>query len=169
MNEQILYTKNDLLHYGVLGMRWGIRRYQPYPKGHKGGKEIGEAARAKRAAGMQRTYDKSVKKLNKYKTKIDKKQSVADRYYQKVQKKENSRLSSKKSVSKAMEKANDAQRKVNRLQYRASKWYKRMEKEFSKVDVNIDNDTKALGKEYIDRVARNSAGIFAQTIYAGAR
>ena len=36
---------NELYHYGVMGMHWGIRRYQPYRKGEKvkGGHFIGQA------------------------------------------------------------------------------------------------------------------------------
>lgn len=43
----ILGKDENLKHYGVPGMKWGIRRYQPYPKGkgHKG-KFLGKVKRA---------------------------------------------------------------------------------------------------------------------------
>lgn len=43
-----IITDDYLEHHGILGMHWGIRRFQPYPEGHKGGKEIGQAAKPRK-------------------------------------------------------------------------------------------------------------------------
>lgn len=58
---------SELYHYGVKGMHWGIRRFQPYPAGHKGGQEVGEAARSEkgpRIGHMIRSVRNSQRLLN---------------------------------------------------------------------------------------------------------
>ena len=41
------YYSKELCHHGILGQKWGIRRFQPYPKDYSGnGKEIGKARKS---------------------------------------------------------------------------------------------------------------------------
>ena len=60
-------VSNELYHHGVLGMRWGVRRYQPYGSGgynpEHTGKYIGKNYRAKKKE-IKNAYKEKSKKLN---------------------------------------------------------------------------------------------------------
>lgn len=52
---------NALQHHGVLGMKWGVRRYQPYPKGYTGeGKFTGSKFAARRGVSKAREYQTDI-------------------------------------------------------------------------------------------------------------
>lgn len=60
------YYENELIHYGVKGMKWGVRRYQPYSYTGGSGKEVGLAKKLSKAGGSEsRAERKARKKTNK--------------------------------------------------------------------------------------------------------
>lgn len=61
MNEyclNMLAVNNELYHHGILGMHWGIRRFQPYGQGYDPKREGKETGLAARLAGQTDSYSK---------------------------------------------------------------------------------------------------------------
>lgn len=126
------YNK-ELYHYGVLGMKWGVRR--------------GNTAKA---------YEKASKKLNKLDAKVEKKQQKANKLSAKADRKIRSSFASDRATDKAVTKASEAQRDVSKAIVKADKWYRKMDKTFRDTDVSLSKEQIAKGKSYMDQLNMRS-------------
>ena len=140
-----------LEHYGVLGMKWGIRRYQPYPKGDgPKGRFIGEKAKGAASAvgrGMtgaaRATKNRIVKAKRAYDAKAPERE--ARRAEKKAEDWEKKISSNKEKAYKNVGKLSDEElnARIDRL---------RREKEFKSLTEDVVYPGKKKAEQYTDRV-----------------
>ena len=187
---------NELYHYGVLGMKWGVHKARSASRAiEKADKDQTMAvlaaqtgqlsshqvntmysmanqrrveAEQRRAAAVSKLTSKSTKKLEKLNAKYEKRQAKADKLYDKAERKAASLLASKRSTDRMFRKASKWQYKANRVAQRGKRWYERMEKAYKSADLEMSKRNQEIGKELIRQVRANSRAMYAAA-YAGGR
>lgn len=126
---------NELKHYGVLGMKWGVRR--------------GKSAQA---------YEKASKKLNKLNKSVEKQERIANKKAARADASMAFAFSSSKNRSKAVERARTSALNYRRRVARANKWYKAMENTFKNTDIKMTAEQQEMGKKYADTMRMRLIG-----------
>lgn len=156
-----------LVHYGVLGQKWGIRRYQNEDGSLTDlGKQRVNKKYSKGVNKLER-YDRKVQKLNTKKNKMDEKLRKFDykanrakipiieswRGYEKRLAKNQVKLQSKESKYRKLD------WKSEKVYNKGAKWVKKMDKKFENIDLssaNVSQKDIDYVNSYLDRILEDT-------------
>ena len=166
--------QNELYHFGVIGMKWGVHKVRSLQPSKRSLKTEGlteveikkrqekTAANAEKANAIRNKIDiKATKKLQKLNARYEKRQAKADRKFDKAERKSNSFLSSERSARKAFRKASKEQFRANKIALKGKKWYERMTKEYKKAGISMSKENQEIGKELVRQIRANSRAMYA--------
>lgn len=134
MNEE------ELKHFGVVGMKWGVRK------------------------NPSKTYAKASKKLSKLDKKVEKRTSKVDKAIRTYNRSAYG-FGPFRNVEKATAKVGKAQYKQEKALRKADKWMKAMESSFANTDVKFSDADVAKGKSYVAQLG-NLKSIKLSKLYA---
>lgn len=135
------YNNDELMHYGVIGMKWGVRRAS---------KQLSSAttkeAKSKAKASLDKHYEKASKKLNRHVKKAEKHLAKAQKQSIKADNRWFNRDAYRELAAKQS-------RKASRQMYKAQKWVKQMDKAFANSPIKVSKEQQEIGRRYADMLS----------------